>query len=81
MPKLGISFQIWFFPQFWGEKWRCSEHAPASNTGLSLFPPGLRPIFRAVQEGVPEQDYSRTLIGSLILGYQVIYLSLTLYGK
>ena len=20
MPKLGISFQIWFFPQFWGKQ-------------------------------------------------------------
>ena len=57
MSKLGISFQIWFFPQFWGEKWRRSEHAPASNTGLSLFPPGFRPILKAGQEGVPEQDY------------------------
>ena len=34
-----------------------SEHVPASNTGLSLFPPGFRPVFRTGQEGVLEQDF------------------------
>ena len=33
------------FPQFWGKKWRHFEHAPASNTGLSLSRLGPRPIF------------------------------------
>ena len=53
MPKLGISFQIWFFPQFWGKKWRRSEHALASNTGLSLFPPGFQAHFQGGVRGSP----------------------------
>ena len=53
MPKLGISFQIWFFPQFWGKKWRRSEHAPASNTGLSLFSPGFQAHFQGGVRGSP----------------------------
>ena len=45
------------FPPVLGEKWRHSEHAPASNTELSLFPPGFQAHFQAGAEGVPEQDY------------------------
>ena len=32
----GEYFQIWFFPQFEGKKWRRSEHAHASYPGLSF---------------------------------------------
>ena len=34
------------FPPVLGEKWRHSEHAPASNTGVSLFPPGFQAHFQ-----------------------------------
>ena len=30
-------FQIWFFPRFGGKKWRRSEHAHASYSGLDLW--------------------------------------------
>ena len=35
------------------KKWRHSEHAPASNTGLSLFPPGLQAHFQGRVRGSP----------------------------
>ena len=48
MPKLGISFQIWFFPQFGGKKWhRCKA------TRLSLFPPGFQAHFQGSTRGSP----------------------------
>ena len=52
MPKLGISFQIRFFPQFLRKKWRRSEHAPASNTGLS-FPAWVQAHFQGGARGSP----------------------------
>ena len=59
MPKLGISFKIWFFPQFWGKKWCRSEHALASNTGLSLFPPGFQVHFQGGVRGSPGTGLSK----------------------
>ena len=41
------------FPQFWGKKWRRSEHALASNTVLSLFPPGFQAHFQGGVRGSP----------------------------
>ena len=47
------SFSKYGFPPVLGGKWRHSEHAPASNTGLSLFPPGFQTHFQAGVRGSP----------------------------
>ena len=39
-------FQIWFFPRFWGKKWRRSEHAHASYAGL-FSPARVQPLYWA----------------------------------
>ena len=42
----GKYFQIWFFPRFWGKKWRRSEHAHASYAGL-FSPARVQPLYWA----------------------------------
>ena len=49
------------FPPVLGEKWRHSEHAPESTTGLSLFPPGSQPPLsgRGKRESRNRTKYNR----------------------
>ena len=43
----------WLVPSM---RLRVTRRTLSFPAGLSLFPPGFRPIFRAGQAGVPEQD-------------------------
>ena len=49
-PNLESTFKYDFSP-IWGEKWRRSEHAHASYSGLSFHPPGFSPYTEGGKKG------------------------------
>ena len=53
----GKDFQIWFFPRFGRKKWRRSEHAHASDPGLSFRPPEFSPYMGREERRVQGLDY------------------------
>ena len=58
--KSGKYFQIWSFLRFGGEKWRRSEHAPASYPGFFFRPPGagFSPYMGREERRVQGLDYN-----------------------